>query len=130
MIVKIHLGLSVLVLWAGIRSFSDSSLVHLIFLKIYEASPGLYAPPNLFWNIFVGDYIFFLAAHLTHFDMGLSYDSGKIIFLISVISIFWPIDKYLSIWQLSNIGRYFCNIMYSQFLHISIFFSSEKNVWF
>ena len=36
-IVKIYLGLSLVLLWAvGVSSFSDSSLVQLIFLKIYR----------------------------------------------------------------------------------------------
>ena len=39
-IVKIYLGLSLVLLWVcGVSSFSDSSLVRLIFLKIYRPLP-------------------------------------------------------------------------------------------
>ena len=38
-IVKIYLGLSLVLLWVSWVSFSDSSLVQLIFLKIYRPLP-------------------------------------------------------------------------------------------
>ena len=38
--VKIYLGLSLVLLWQyGVSSFSDSSLIWLIFLKIYRPLP-------------------------------------------------------------------------------------------